>query len=209
MATGAASDVNLVLAAYEDASSSGEARLSDWIARYPEHADDLTRFAALSYILEHAGDAKGGEELEARIAEIVAQARGKMRDRESKRAATPLAGIVEQANAMGIGVPELARRVGLSPLEIVKLNQRLFRASTLPRIVVARLAEALERTFDEVASYLRQPPMLAAQAAYRAREAPRVRDSESFEAAVSASTSLDAAQRSFWREACESTLGEG
>jgi hypothetical protein len=51
---------------------------------------------------------------------------------------------------------------------------------------------------DEVESYLRQPPTLAASASYKADEMPAIGTQEDFAASLAQDTDLTQAQRARW-----------
>ena len=75
-----------------------------------------------------------------------------------------------------------------------------------PPVAVDEVVAGL--TFDEVAAYLRQPPTLARQAAYKASEAPRVASQEEFGAAIVANRALNVEQKAMWAEAARDTLSK-
>lgn len=196
-------DLNTVIAAYDDAEAAGGARLSDWIGRYPQFEADLTRYAVYHYVVAHGQPVSDEAEAASRFQEV---ARGV---REQRMAPSRgFKSLIDAAKKQGLSAPQLAQVIGLTPLEIVKLNQRLFRAATIPKVLAARLAEAIGSTMEDVRAYLRQPPTLAQGAAYKSGEAPKVAAQVDFAASIAESRSLDPDSKLFWAEAARDPLGE-
>ena len=219
-------DIQTVLAAYDAAAARAEGTpLEDWVHRHPEHAGGLTQYAVYNYVFERGAayvvDTTGEKSLflaraasirermmrEERLDHAMA---GQPATRSELQAAYagPLTSLLHAARAKGLPVPVLAQSLEISPVEVVKLNQRLFRATTLPRALVARLANLLDRSVQEVAAYLRQPAMLAAEASYKAEAAPRLAAQEDFQAAIAASRNLTDAQKARWLAVDEDLLGD-
>jgi len=207
-------DIQNVLASYEDASARpGDTPLEEWVERYPEHTGELVRFATYNYVFEHGipymvDRAEAGQESLFLSRAAAIRQRLMRQDGSLSTACSPLTSLLVAAKERSLTTPGLAQRLQLSPLEVVKLNQRLFRAATLPKALVAQLAVLLDRSFQEVAAYLRQPAMLAAQASYRAEAAPRVGEQEDFRTAVASSRNLTDAQKAQWLAADEALLGD-
>jgi hypothetical protein len=105
---------------------------------------------------------------------------------------------VEAAKQRGLTVPALAARLRLSPLEVMKLNQRLFRPDSIPGSLVRRLADAVGQTVESVAGYLQLPPTLSAQASYKAESTPRLAEQAGFAEAVESSRALPDHDRAYW-----------
>lgn len=200
-------DINAVLAAYSDAASRpGGTRLEEWVRRYPQHEHALVQFALHDFIFEHG--LLYGEESPAQEALFLARAQA-IRERMIAGQRKPaLTGLLESAKARGMSATDLARELRLGVPEVVKLDRRLIRASTLPRRLIDHLAQMLQVSFAEVATYLRRPPTLSAQASYKADQAPRVAAQEEFAHAIAASHALTEAQKAFWRAEMNDLLGD-
>ncbi len=210
-------DSDDVLTAFTEArvaAPDDKALLRLWTARYPECADtliavDCARFAAgmtlgdtVEDSLEDAGAAAIGREALAswRAASATAATR------------PPLTSLVSDAAARGLDAARLAEVLRLDRLLLGRLEQRLLDAATLPRRLVQQIAQILERSPDEVASYLRGSPRVAAQAHFRARRAPGLSSSaerSSFAQALEVSHNLSEADRAYWQAEIEAgVLGE-
>jgi transcriptional regulator with XRE-family HTH domain len=199
-------ELDMILAAYDDAASRPEGtRLRDWVKRYPQHADELVRYAVHSCVFEHG--ASYFQEDPAQESLFMARANA-VAERMRREQVPAIPSLVAVAKERGLSVPDLARRLNVSPLEVTKLNQRLIRAATLPKKLVRDLAAALGRTFDEVAAYLRQRPTLAPGVSYKAGAAPRVGEAQDFADAVADSRGMTEAQKAAWRAEREDLLGD-
>jgi len=168
--------------------------LRAWTERFPDHADALLEvsFAGLAAGVSLSDPLEDGPE----DAETVAFGRAFL---DSYFAAPPLVSLVDEARARGLAPPVFAKTLRLDTAALGRLNQRLLEASTLPRALVRRVAEAIGRTADEVAAYLSRPPRLAAGAQYKARAAPRLRESAPRQSFADATRGLPQADRDFWQ----------
>lgn len=206
-------DINLILAAYSDAAESpGGTQVREWVHKYPQHARRLMSFAAYQHTIgcddPRMEDDPAGE---ARFAARASLVRERMMAAQSVTVRTaarvPFISLLEAAKALGLTAPTLARQLNVSPLEVIKLNQRMYQAATLPKKLVTELAAALTVSFTEMAAYLRQPATLSAQVSYKADAAPQVAAQESFATSVGASRNLSDAQKAIWL-AEDDLLGE-
>jgi len=114
-----------------------------------------------------------------------------------------LASLVDSARKLGLSVPDLARKLRVTPLEVVKLNQRLFRPESLPTSFVGRLAESINESIEAVSSYLRLAPSLSAQTSYKADSAPRVAEQVDFIDSLKANRTLSDEDKDFWQAQAE------
>lgn len=178
-----------VLIAFDDAGPSAD--LADWTRRHPEHARLLVRFAAER---RFASSAQPGSDLAA------ADERIRAIGREVLNAArpAPLTSLVLAARARGLTADALAVVLDLPVACFWKLHRRLFAPDTVPRALLAALADALARTENDVAAYLSQPPTLAQGASYKAASAPSVGSQENFAHALARDPDLTETARARW-----------
>ncbi len=173
------------------------ADLGEWIRRYPAYARDLTRAAASRWsgetqqLVEAADNATTARFREMGMAALRAC-------RPAPRNAASFAHLLNAAKEKGLEAEALASQLEVPYGLLFKLHRRLLAPDSLPRTLVARLAEAIDRTADEVNAYLRQPPMLAAGASYRADDMPQVGEQESFAEALTTDPETTDVQRSYW-----------
>ncbi len=210
-------DSNTVLASYEDAIAAagpGGANLAAFVDAHSAYAKEIIEYAANSYVFER-GAIYNAElatpEAETAFLAKASEIRARLMAAEGteQRFESPApTSLSEAARQRGLTTPALAQRLRLSPLEVVKLNQRLFRPASIPAALIQRLAEALDRTVETISSYLRLPPTLSAQASYKADAAPRMTEQSDFEEAVESSRSLSEEDKTFWRAQARDRAGE-
>ena len=170
--------------------------LVEWVARYPQYEDELTRFTVEWARVEHAPSmvAETPVQIEAAAERHMAL----LRERGllySVDGATELAGLVEEAEAKGLSKKQLAERSGLTVPLLTKLDRRLIRYASIPGEVVSRVASALGSQADAVAAYLQGGPRLAQAVSYKADEAPTVPEPQDFAEAVRDDPALTPEQR--------------
>ena len=182
-----------IVTAFAEALAKGGASVADWSARYPEFGRDFARIAAQSFTFgttfepdaffaESDRDAAATERLR-----NVAQ-NTLLRYKAAYLGTQSLVSLVDKES--GVTAAKLAEATLLPLPFVAKLNQRLFTAASVPAQVVARIAETIGRSVDEVNAFLAGPPMLSRAAAYRADDAPMVGEQEDFHAALQADASV-------------------
>jgi hypothetical protein len=186
-----------ILIAFADAGPAAD--LAEWTRRHPEHARFLVRFAA-SRRFDAATAAFANNPAAAAADERV---RNIGRAVLAARRPAPLASLVQAAQARGLSADSLAAVLDLPVACFWKLHRRLFAFDSLPAALIAALAQALARTENEVAAYLRQPPTLARGASYKAASAPVVGSGEDFVRALGDDPDLTEAARARWLEPAE------
>ncbi|WP_309713770.1 hypothetical protein [Armatimonas sp.] len=148
------------------------AQVADWATRYPAQAREFAYLAAdRAFPAAHADD-------------TLTQSIGLSVLREKRVAySATFASLKSVAEAKGHTAESLAAALKL-PLGLFwKLHRRLVYFETIPQALINQLAEKLDRTADELARYLRQPPQFAARASYRSDSAPQATQ-ESFASAL-------------------------
>jgi hypothetical protein len=188
-------DRDAVLIAFMEAGAN--APLGEWIGRYPAHSADLARAAAARWAGEPVG-------VPALSGDALATAHIRTLGREAFAALRPaprLTSLLETARARGIGPQTVAARLSVPYGLFIKLHRRLIAPDTIPATLIRNLAESLERSVDDIAAYLRQPPTLALGASYRADSAPKTGAQESFADALDADPEATDAQRAAFRDA--------
>jgi len=186
-----------VLSAFAQAiETPGGAKLADWIARHPSHARDLTRLAADRW----AGDPlPASAATAARMQQIGLAALRACRPAPVPVAATtPLTSLLAAVKAAGLTADTLSAKLDLPVALFWKLHRRLIAADSVPRSLTTALAEAVNRTRDEITAYLQMPPQLAAGASYRSDDAPEVGAQETFAEALRSEPEATDAQRRLW-----------
>ena len=110
-----------------------------------------------------------------------------------------LTSLVSAVRAQGLDLETAAQTLDAPEGLLWKLHRRLIAFETIPQAFVARLAESVRRSAEEMSDYLRQPPTLAVGASYRADTAPETRV-ESFRDALASDDETTDAMLARWRE---------
>lgn len=168
-----------------DAAPNDPALLRRWAARFPEFEDDFITLG-LNRCVPGAA--------------------------EPAAARSPLTGLASEAEARGLSVAALAQTLRLDRTLLLRLDQRVLEAWSLPAALIERLAEALERSTDEIRAYFAGPPKLASGTHYKAKAAPKIVQERgllqspvrqpSFADEVRRNTKMSDEDKAFW-------LGEG
>ena len=168
-------EYDALLTAFAADYETGAATVAAWSKQYPALGRDFARVAANAY----AGDAPDVATDDRMNALLLAA----LRQRKSAYlGAAVIVSLVDKER--GITAAKIAAAIDLPVPYVGKLNQRLFRAATLPARLVERLADAVGRSVDDVVAFLSASPTLAHGAAYRADDAPVVPDAEDFAATL-------------------------
>ena len=207
-------DSDEVLLAFSDARAAapGDKRLlREWAARYPALADeiitiDYAQFAAGMTLTDALEDGPEDPAVAALGADILAARR------QARAEKPPLTSLLAEAQARGMDGPQLATVLRLDRMIVARLEQGALDAATVPLALVRQIGAVLERSADDVATFLRGGPRLAASAHYRSRRAPSVSapassaplsspapSAMSFEQAVAGSRNLSADDKAYWQ----------
>lgn len=182
----------------EDRNSSAPTPLKTWIARHPELANEIVRWATDAPILAYADSLLSDEATEARAQSLGKLALAEVRARyETGRVSAP-ASLIDTAKQKGWTVQSLTERLNIGRTTLAKLEQRLFRAATVPAQLVEALADALQVNPAQVKNYLNQSPTLAAGASYKSDGVPAVSEQEEFARAVRDCRDMTAEQKAYW-----------
>lgn len=183
-------------------SQAQNASVSEWTARYPELGRDFALLAADRF----AGD--GESENEAATARVRAIGARTLAAFHAKQTATvlpfsqsaPLVSLLDKER--GITADVLAARLGLPKIYVAKLERRSFAAASVPRSLIAAVADEVRRGFDEVMAFLSVPPAIGTRGmAYKSDAAPALGVQEDFAAALAADAGVsDEAKRRFGGE---------
>jgi hypothetical protein len=103
--------------------------------------------------------------------------------------------ILSSAKKLGLDALGLADATGLSVVLVMKLDRRLIDFRSIPEKIFGVLATALHAATAVVAEYLRQPPVLATEARFRANENPKVPEPQDFFDAVRSDKSVSEDRR--------------
>ena len=182
----------------EDRQSATPAPLTEWIARYPDSAEELTRWSADAPVMDYAESLPDDAHADARSLAIGKQVLQELRSRMTSPIARPLVSLKESAQNTGINLRTLASRLGLGLPLIMKLEYRHLQVASLPMSLIQQVAEILQVSSDQVRAYLTQSPTLAPGASYKSDNVPQVSNQEEFAQAVHACSDMNEDQKARW-----------
>lgn len=97
---------------------------------------------------------------------------------------------------------DIAHQVGLDKTLVAKLRDRRIRAATVPARVRRSLARALAITEEALVRHLQAPALLDPAMQFKARQAPRLGEKETFPVAVARSGLTEDARRRLTEDSC-------
>src|SRR4051794_27846086 len=109
------------------------------------------RWTADAPVFAYTEQCPADVEAEARTVEIGRQVVAEMRARYGIGA--PLSSLTEAARTRGLTPKTLAERLGVGMTIVAKLQQRLFRFTSLPEAMIDAIADTLEVTSSQVRAY--------------------------------------------------------
>lgn len=183
--------------------------LTEFMRRYPHAADALAESAATSSIIENSPDVESQSESESLTEEEVIVRRGMetaarllaaRRMSSTPAEPAPLSGLRKEAETRGLTIQALAAATRLSVPLLVKLDRRLIRFASIPRLAIERIGAELGCSFEAVAAYLQGDSQFASQASFRADATPQMSDRQDFFEAVETDLTMDEAQKTEWRK---------
>ena len=186
-----------LLIAFAEDVERGTGSVAEWSGRYPMLARDFARIAVESFLPdpgpEHESLADPAHLQRAGRAALAA-----FRQSRAPKLVPALQSLTDRNR--GILPDTIAKKLGLPVAYVAKLQRRLFVPESLPASLIWRLAEAIERTADEVSAYLAAPPTLARAAAYRSDDAPTVGKQEDFMELLRADASVPLETKAAYRD---------
>ncbi len=181
--------------------------LTEFMRRYPNHADELMNYAATANIVEHSSatqdDAaqenlivKRGMEIFSTLlaTQSLATQGGITQD------SAPLTGLRATAEAQGLTMQTFAARTNLSLPVLLKLERRLIRFASIPRAAIEGIAAAINQTYEAVAIYLQGESRFAPAANFLAKESPQMPEAQDFYEAIEKDLMMNDSQKREWLE---------
>jgi hypothetical protein len=204
-------DFDSVLDEFMSSPSFGEPQhLDEWIRRYPEYTQELTRFALLQVQLDlmpqQEPDPAEDEVYLARGLEIM---RGVISRQQKHPALVVITDLLAEASARGLNVRGLAHVLRLSVPLVNRLQRRLVAFSSIPGQLIQELARVLERDVAAVTAYLQQRPTFAQGVNYKSETAPVLAPPEDFFDALRADLGIVEDDRAYWLQYESRDRGSG
>ena len=159
--------------------------------KYPQFAAELKDFAAARAVVKYAPEQEISASDEARYRQIGME---NLRTILSENADS-LESLTGAAKAKGLNRSNFADALGLSVSLVQYLEKRRLDFATIPKNVIAKIAEVLETGESLVANYLSQSAVSPANASFKATERPEERQPKSFAEAVREDQQLSAEEK--------------
>ncbi len=176
--------------------------LAEFMRLYPQYADQLMEYVATACIVEYV-PAIEGKTTEERVEEDAIIKRGMetaSRLLAARRNEPTLTSLRKTAETRGLTMQTLAAQTNLSVPLLMKLDRRLIRFASIPRVVVERIGAAINETSEAVTAYLQGERKFAIGAAFLAEEAPQMPDQQDFFEAIEKDLTMNATQKQEWRK---------
>ncbi len=181
--------------------------LAKWCTHYPEHREELSRFAATRAVQKALPEAPQVDE--ARItSRLMSHALGIMHRQDAARAAAPATSIrlCEAITTSGITEAEFLNRSNLDEILLAKLNRRLISAASIPAAAFERIANAIGRELAIVREMLTGGDPIPLRA-HKSRSRPAAQTEDFLEAVKSSNLSDEA--KSDWVRIVEAERKKG
>lgn len=191
----------------EEARVGQEPRLSDYLARYPQHAAAITNFVTYYHSVE--ADVPHLSAEDGRIPQLSEDFRiaieyvTKRVGQSGTEAVGPNTSLLRTLNTERLPLRQLASTIGLSKDIVTKLDQRKIDPATLPGELFQLLERVLHQPIRTLQTYFGLPPrqqLAEAPAVYQVEEASKAAtvQRQSFREAIEQSKELSAQQKYAW-----------
>ena len=190
----------------EEVRAGHQPKLSDYLARYPQFADEIADFVAYYHAVEVDVPGETGET--SPLAEdfrIAIDSAWKSVLQPGVASTRKLTTLLVTVNKERLTLSQLADKIGLSVDVVAKLEQRKITASSIPKEMYKRLAQVLQQPMraieayfassDERSSYRQQ--VADAQVAYQVNELLAI-PVQSLREALEGSAQLSGEQKQAW-----------
>lgn len=185
----------------EDQETGGQPRLTDYLRRFPQYADEIVEFATYYYALE--ADLPAPADAAPELSSETRAALGRARMRQPAMSLEMPASLLTLVKSRYISLAPLAAALNLSVDLVEQLVNLRFVLGTLPGELLRRLARALELPVEVVQRSLSAPRHPARSRVAEAPLAYTFEPQQDFRQAIAASVQLSSAQREDWQRILE------
>lgn len=169
--------------------------LRQMIEKYPQFAAPLMDFAAARALAKYAPEPEMPAEDAARYQKMGLENLRRVLSESAAAKQTALQSLTDAAKAKGLNRSKFASALGLSVSLVQYLEKRRLDFASIPKAVIAKVAQVLETGEELVANYLNQPPVATANASFKANERPEELKPKSFAEAVREDQQLSAEEK--------------
>jgi predicted transcriptional regulator len=184
-----------ILEEYAIAAASGndQEQLRSIMQKYPQFSDELMDFAAARAVIKYSPEEEPSAEEESRYGEIGL----KNLSFFLSRAEHPLnfESLTDIAREKGLNKSKFASALGLSLSLVMYLEKKRLRFASIPKQLIARIAEVLEISEAGVSNYLNQSADLATNASFKSQTRPEEVEQKDFAEAIRQDQTLSQQQK--------------
>lgn len=183
----------------EEARSGHQPDIGDYLARYPQFADEIANYIAYYHAFEEdlPGETRSVPVLTKQSQEAINTAWGRIVQSQAQ-SADRISSLVGRARELHLDISQLADKLGLSVDIVAKLERQAINAATLPRGLIKLLAEVLQQPLQVIQAFFditTRQQLAEAQTRYRVDD-----QVQSFRDAIEESTQLAEERRRNWIE---------
>ena len=176
--------------------------LAKCIGSYPQYARELVDFAAhwslIKWLPRHEGSTEEEEEMLLHgISAVQSILHRQQAERDNATQEVPIIGLMEESKTKGMARAQFAEETELSVSLLYGLDRGLFDFDTIHNRVIEKIAQALDRSFTTIASYLHRGATFAI-AHRKSDKVPRLAEKQDFFEAVRTDTTLKEEWRQKW-----------
>ena len=186
-----------------EAPAPNHATVQEWVSRYPQFRREIVEAAASWAVSEALSDdfdpARDAEEDDTLVLRGMSLVQDRLYAQKSEQPGPSFQSLLMEAKRVNLAPADVADRLEVGPVTLKKLDRRMIRPGSIPRIVLHRLADALQTSAASIATYLGQPMSLPSGARYRAASAPSLPpEQEDFHEAIRQDRSISEETRNRW-----------
>ena len=196
-------NLEAILDAYVASNEDPGSSLNEWIRRYPEYEEELTKFAVSWTLMESLPSAPDSQKIDDSVLilrgmSIVQNLLHNQSRAASPNSSVPFESLIAEARTRGLNPRQLAESVCLGDAILGKLDRRLIRYASIPQGAIDELAKVIQRGTASIAAYLQQDPKFATAAEYRSEQAPTLLETEDFFDAVRNDPTISPQHAEYW-----------
>lgn len=138
----------------EEVRSGHQPDIGDYLARYPQFADEIANYIAYYHAFEEdlPGETRGVPVLSEQSQEAINTAWGRIVQSQA-HSTDKIASLLERARELRLDISQLADKLGVSVDIAMKLERHAIDASTIPRRLVKLLAEVLQQPSQVIQAF--------------------------------------------------------
>lgn len=178
--------------------------LTEWIHRYPQYERELIDLTVDWFQMTlPLPDGTPVEDEAMVVKRGVDYVHNYMIEEEARLQATqktsnPFLGFVREARDFHLTLDEFAKRVGLTPALLAKIDQRMIRYASLPVELLQVLVDTIGRDLPAGAQYLQLQPAISSNQRFKSTQTPQVSEQTDFFDEIRADPDLTEEQRQHW-----------